>query len=166
MRRFRMMDMCKGKRKLWLRGTDDILVVRLHMVGKRVKVSSLNNVTSILALLFFLTWFIPLISFLPLLFSLSLLFYFSLLFYYIFFYFFLFHTHNFLFIFPSLDNFSKLSTPLFLACIQSEILNKSCYRRDETLRVGCVQGMPCTKEMYRVGYGIRRCTGLPMWKSR
>jgi hypothetical protein len=24
----------------------------------------------------------------------------------------------------------------------------------------------CTKEMYRVGYGIRRCTGLPMWKSR
>jgi hypothetical protein len=26
--------------------------------------------------------------------------------------------------------------------------------------------MWCTKEMYRVGYGIRRCTGLPMWKSR
>jgi hypothetical protein len=40
--------------------------------------------------------------------------------------FFLFHTHTFLFIFPSLNNFSKLSTPLFLACIQSEILNKSC----------------------------------------
>jgi hypothetical protein len=34
------------------------------------------------------------------------------------------------------------------------------------LRIGCVQGMRCTKEMYRVGYGIRRCTGLPMWKSR
>jgi hypothetical protein len=34
------------------------------------------------------------------------------------------------------------------------------------LRVGCVQGMRCTKEMYRVGYGIRRCTGLPMRKSR
>jgi hypothetical protein len=35
-------------------------------------------------------------------------------------------------------------------------------RRDETLRIGCVRGMQCTKEMYRVGYGIRRCTGLPM----
>jgi hypothetical protein len=38
--------------------------------------------------------------------------------------FFLFHTHTFLFIFPSLDIFSKLSTPLYLACTQSEILNK------------------------------------------
>jgi hypothetical protein len=53
MRRFRMVDMCKGKRKLWLRGTDDVLVIGLHMVGKRVKVSSLNNVTFFLALLFF-----------------------------------------------------------------------------------------------------------------
>jgi hypothetical protein len=52
MRRFRMVDMCKGKRKSWLRGTDDILVVRLHMVGKRVRVLSLNNVTSFLALYF------------------------------------------------------------------------------------------------------------------
>jgi hypothetical protein len=34
-RRFRMVDMCKGKRKLWLQGTDDVLVVGLHMVGKR-----------------------------------------------------------------------------------------------------------------------------------
>jgi hypothetical protein len=75
LRRFRMVDMCKGKRKLWLRGTDDVLVVGLHMVGKRVKVPSLNNVTSFLALYFFsFTWFIPLISFLLLLFSLSLLF--------------------------------------------------------------------------------------------
>jgi hypothetical protein len=76
MRRFRMVDMCKGKRKLWLRGTDDVLVVGLHMVGKRVKVSSLNNVTSFLALYFSFsfTWFIPLISLLPLLFSLFLLF--------------------------------------------------------------------------------------------
>jgi hypothetical protein len=32
----------------------------------------------------------------------------------------------FLFIFLSLDNFSKLSILSFLACIQSEILNKSC----------------------------------------
>jgi hypothetical protein len=72
MKRFRMVDMCKGKRKLWLQGTDDVLVVGLHMVGKRVKVWSLNNVTSFLTLLFFsFTWFIPLISFLPLLFSLS-----------------------------------------------------------------------------------------------
>jgi hypothetical protein len=53
MRRFRMVDMRKGKRKLWLRGTDDVLIVGLHMVGKRVKVSSLNNVTSFLAVLFF-----------------------------------------------------------------------------------------------------------------
>jgi hypothetical protein len=34
MRRFRMVDMCKGKRKLLLQGTDDVLVVGLHMVGK------------------------------------------------------------------------------------------------------------------------------------
>jgi hypothetical protein len=40
--------------------------------------------------------------------------------------FFLFHTHTFFFIFPSLDIFSKLSTLVFLACIQSEILNKPC----------------------------------------
>jgi hypothetical protein len=52
MRRFRMVGMCKGKRKLWLRGTDDVLIVGLHIVGKRVKVSSLNNVTSFLALYF------------------------------------------------------------------------------------------------------------------
>jgi hypothetical protein len=75
MRRFRMVDMCMGKRKLWLQGTDDILVVGLHMVGKRVKVLSLNNLTSFLALYFFFsfTWFIPLISLLPLLFSLFIL---------------------------------------------------------------------------------------------
>jgi hypothetical protein len=130
MKRFRMVDMCKGKKKLWLRGTNNVLVVGLHMVGKRVKVSSLNNVTSFLALYFFFyfTWFIPLISLLPLLFSLFLLFPFSYFFSFLTFlyFFFLFHTHTSLFIFPSLDNFSKLSTPLFLACIQSEILNKLC----------------------------------------
>jgi hypothetical protein len=168
-----MVDMCKGKRKLWLRGTDDVLVVGLHMVGKRVKVLSLNNVTSFLALLFFsFTWFIPshiflatpLLSFYSFSFILSYTYFFSisLLFYY---FFFLFHTHTFLFIVPSLDIFSKLSTLLFLACIQSEILTKPCWRRDKTLKAGCVQGMRCTKEMYRVGYGIRRCTGLSMWKS-
>jgi hypothetical protein len=86
MRRFRIVNMCKGKRKLWLRGTDDVLVVGLHMVGKRVKVSSLNNVTSFLALYFSLTWFIPLISFLSPLFSLSLLF----------------HSHIFLFLYFSI----------------------------------------------------------------
>jgi hypothetical protein len=53
MRRYRMVDMCKGK-KIWLRGTDDVLVIGLHMVGKRVKVSPLNNMTSFLALYFFL----------------------------------------------------------------------------------------------------------------
>jgi hypothetical protein len=88
--------------------------------------------------IFSFTWFIPLISLLPVLFSLFLLFlsffhslffsFFTFLYFflYLFLSFFLFHTHTFLFIFPSLDNFSKLSTPLFLACIQSKILNKSC----------------------------------------
>jgi hypothetical protein len=52
MRRFRMVDMCKGKRKFWLQGIDVILVVGFRMVGKRVKVPSLNNVTSFLALYF------------------------------------------------------------------------------------------------------------------
>jgi hypothetical protein len=141
MRRFRMVDMCKGKRKLWLQGTDDVLVVGLHIVGIRMKVSSLNNVTSLPYTLFFFsfTWFIPLIFLLlPPLFSFSFSFilsfsylfsfflYFSTFFISFFLSFFLFHTHTFLFILPSLDNFSKLSTPLFLACIQSEILNKSC----------------------------------------
>jgi hypothetical protein len=37
----------QGQKKILLRGTDDILVVGLHMVGKRVKVSSLNNVTAL-----------------------------------------------------------------------------------------------------------------------
>jgi hypothetical protein len=131
MRRFRMVDMCKGKRKLWLRGTDDVLAVGLHMVGKRVKVSSLNNVTSFLALLFFFHLFhpshnflaTPLFSFSSFSFILSFSYFFS---FFTFLLFFLFHTHTFLFIFPSLDIFSKLSTPLFLACIQSEILNKPC----------------------------------------
>jgi hypothetical protein len=50
-RRYRMVDMCKGKRIIRLRGTDGVLIVRLHMVGKRVDVSSLiNDVTSFLAL--------------------------------------------------------------------------------------------------------------------
>jgi hypothetical protein len=39
------------QKKIRLRGTDDVLVVGLHMVGKIVEVSSLNNnVTSFLAL--------------------------------------------------------------------------------------------------------------------
>jgi hypothetical protein len=135
MRRFRMVDMCKGKRKLWLWGTDDVLVVGLHMVGKRVKVPSLNNV--ILALyfsfllldsslsyiychssfIFFFSFFILSLSYFFLFLYFSIIYFFLLSF-------FLFHTHTFLFISPYLDNFSKLSTPLFLACIQSEILNK------------------------------------------
>jgi hypothetical protein len=41
----------QGQKKIRLRGTDDVLVVGLHMVGKRMEVSSLNNnVTSFLAL--------------------------------------------------------------------------------------------------------------------
>jgi hypothetical protein len=42
-RRYRMVNMSKGKRKKRLRGVDGVLVVRLHMVGKRIEVSSLNN---------------------------------------------------------------------------------------------------------------------------
>jgi hypothetical protein len=34
MRRFRMVDMCKGKKKIMTTGTDDVLIVRLHMVEK------------------------------------------------------------------------------------------------------------------------------------
>jgi hypothetical protein len=40
----------QGKKKIRLRGTDDVLVVSLHMDGKRMEVSSLDNVTSFLAL--------------------------------------------------------------------------------------------------------------------
>jgi hypothetical protein len=40
----------QGQKKIRLRGTDDVLIVGLHMVGKRMEVSSLNNVTSFLAL--------------------------------------------------------------------------------------------------------------------
>jgi hypothetical protein len=140
MRRFRMVHMCKGKRKLWLRGTDDVLVVGLHMVGKRMKVSSLNNVTSFLTLYFSFLSLDSSLSYLYcyLLFSLFLFLSFFhshiIIFFFLYFStffsfflsFFLFHTHTFLFIFPPLENFSKLSTPLFLACIQSEILSKSC----------------------------------------
>jgi hypothetical protein len=45
----------QGKKKIRLRGTDDVLVVGLHMVGKGMEVSSLNNVTSFLALYFSFT---------------------------------------------------------------------------------------------------------------
>jgi hypothetical protein len=139
MRRFRMVDMCKGKRKLWLQGTDDVLVVGLHVVGKKWKFRLSTTWHPSLHFIFFFsyTWFIPLISlllphlslFLFLLFffhSFILIFFLSHFFLSFFLSFFLFHTHTFLFIFLSLDNFSKLSTPLFLACIRSEILNKSC----------------------------------------
>jgi hypothetical protein len=86
MRRFRMVDRCKGKRKLWLQGTDDVVVVGLHMVGKRVKVSSLNNVTSFLTLYFsFLSLDPPL----------------SYLYCYLIFLFFFFFFHSFILIFFS-----------------------------------------------------------------
>jgi hypothetical protein len=130
-----MVDMCKSKRKLWLRGTDDVLVVGLHMVGKRMKVSPLNNVTSFLTLNFSFLSLDPSLSYFYcyLLFSLFLFLFssfihifFSFTYFSLFISFFLFHTHTFLFIFPSLGNFSKLSTPLLLAYVQSEILNKPC----------------------------------------
>jgi hypothetical protein len=129
-RRYRMVDICKGKRKIWLRGTDDVLVVGLHMVGKKMKVSSLNNVTFFLALYFFfhlihpshIFFATPLLYFSSFSFSITLFhshihiyIFFSLLFYLSLF---LFHTHIFLFTFhlsTSFSIFSKLSTPLFLA---------------------------------------------------
>jgi hypothetical protein len=76
MRRFRMVDMCKGKRKLWIQGTDDVLVVGLHMVGKEWKFHLSTTWHPSLHFFFFsFTWFIPLISLLlPLLFSFFLLF--------------------------------------------------------------------------------------------
>jgi hypothetical protein len=43
------------QKKIRLRGTDDVLVVGLHMVGKRVEVLSLNNVASFLALYLYFT---------------------------------------------------------------------------------------------------------------
>jgi hypothetical protein len=125
----------KGKRKLWLRGTDDVLVVGLHMVGKRVKVSSLNNVTSFLVLLFFFHLIhpshiflaTPLLSFFFFFQSLfhSLIHIFLFLFLFIFLFFLSFFSIHILFslFFPLLTSFSpfpKLSTPLFLACTQSE----------------------------------------------
>jgi hypothetical protein len=117
MRRFRMVDMCKGKRNLWLRGTDDVLVVGLHMVGKRVKVSSLNNVTSFLALYFFfhlihpshILFATPLFSFSSFSFILSFS-YFSLsLLFYIFFFFLSF----FLFPYSYFSLYFSLSWQLF-----------------------------------------------------
>jgi hypothetical protein len=155
-------DMCKGKRKYDHEAPMTSSLSDCTWLEKEWKFR-LSTWHPSLHSYFSFTWFIPLVSFLPLLFSLSLLFlsFFHSHIFFLFLYFSL-----FLFIFPSLDIFSKLSTLLFLPCIQSEILNKPCSRRDETLRVGCVQGMWCTKEMYRVGYGIWHCTGLSMWKSR
>jgi hypothetical protein len=132
MRRFRMVDMCKGERKLWLPSTDDVLVVGLHMVGKRMKVSSLNNVTSFFTLLFFFFHLIHpshiflatlLFSFSSFSFILSFSYFFLT---FLYFFFLSFPYSYFSLYFPSIDNFSRLSTHLFLSCIQSEILNKSC----------------------------------------
>jgi hypothetical protein len=137
MRRFRMVDMCKGKRKWWLRGTDDILVVGLHMVGKEWKFRLSTMWHPSLHFYFFLLLdsslsypschsSFPFLFFFFHSFILIFFFFFTFLYFSFFLSFFLFHTHTFLLIFPSIDNFSKLSTLLFLACIQSEIINKSC----------------------------------------
>jgi hypothetical protein len=131
MRRYRMVDMCKAK-KIWLRGTDDILIVGLHMVGKRVKVSSLNNMTSFLALYYFSLLLDSSLSYVSYHSSFLFLFFFlfqSLIhiffFTFLFFYFFIFHIHTFLLTFTSLDIFITLFKALdsSLSCIiQSEIL--------------------------------------------
>jgi hypothetical protein len=141
---------------------------------KRVNVSPLNNVTSFLALYFSFHLIHPSHIFLatPLLYfsSFSITLSFSHLYFLTFLFFFL----SFPYTYFSL--YFSLSWHLFLSFKGSQLLSflnahnlnfkqKPCLRRDETLKVGCVQGMRCTKEMYRFGYGIRRCTGLPMWKS-
>jgi hypothetical protein len=125
MRRFRMVDMCKGKRKYDYEAPLTSSLSDCTWLEKEWKFRLSTTWHLSLHFYFSFTWFIPLISFLPLLFSLFIL-SFILSYTYIYFSFFLFYTHTFLFIFPSLDIFSKLSTPLFLAYTQSEILNKPC----------------------------------------
>jgi hypothetical protein len=133
MRRYRMVYMCKGKRKYDYEAPMTSSLSDCTWLEKESKFFLSTTWHPSLHFYFFLfTWFIPLISFLPLLFFLSLLFlipsytYIYILYTFLLLLFFLFHTHTFLFIFPSLDIFSKLSTPLYHACIQSEILNKPC----------------------------------------
>jgi hypothetical protein len=53
MRTFRMVDMCKGKRKYDYEAPMTPSLSDCTWLEKRVKVSSLNNVTSFLALYFF-----------------------------------------------------------------------------------------------------------------
>jgi hypothetical protein len=155
MRRYRMVDMCKGKRKLWLQGTDDVLVVGLHMVGKRVKVSSLNNVTSFLTLYFLFFHLIhPSHIFIA---TSSFSFSFSS--------FILSFSYFFSLFFSLLTTFQSSQPLSFSHAYNLKFQINHARHKKKPLKVGCVQGMRCTKEMYRVGYGIRRCTRLPRWKS-
>jgi hypothetical protein len=130
MRRFKMVDMCKGKRKLCLQGTDDVLLVGLHMVGKGWKFRLSTTWHPSLYFIFFFQLIHPSHIFLatPLLsfYSFILIFFLLFLYFSIIIFFLYFPYSYFSLYFPSLDIFTKLSTPLFLACIQSEILNKPC----------------------------------------
>jgi hypothetical protein len=122
MRRFRMVDMSKGKRKLWLRGTDDVLVVGLHMVGKGVKVLYLNNVTSFLALYFFLSLDSSL-SYLPCHSSFLFLFFFFHSFILIFFLFLYFSYYYNIFSFFSILILFSLFFPLLTSFQSSQLLS-------------------------------------------
>jgi hypothetical protein len=128
-------DMCKGKRKYDYKAPMTFSLSDCTWLEKDWMFCLSTTWHPSLHFIFSFTWFIPLISLLPILFSLFLLFlsfFHSFILIFLFFFtflyiiFFLFHTHTFLFIFSSLDIFSKLSTLLFLACIQFEILKKPC----------------------------------------
>jgi hypothetical protein len=130
MRRYRMVDMCKGKKydyeALMTSSLSDCI-----WLEKEWKFRLSTTWHPSLHFYFSFTWFITLISFLPLLFSLFILFFnlsFILSYKYIYFYFSIFLSFIsihilFSLFFPLLTSFSlfsKLSTPLFLACTQSE----------------------------------------------
>jgi hypothetical protein len=138
MRRFRMVDMCKGKRKYDYEAPMTSSLSNCTWLEKEWKFRLLTTWHPSLHFFSF-TWFIPLISFFPLLFSFLFFsffqsLYFILLYFIIFFPFFLFHMHIFLFIFPYLDIFFSLfkalnSSLFFMHTIW--ILKKN-YARDET----------------------------------
>jgi hypothetical protein len=133
MRRFRMVDMCKGKENMTTRHWWSPCCRIAH--GWKKSKSFVSQQRDILSCTFIFLFHLihpsltflatPLFSFYSFSFILSFSYFFSF-FTFLYIILFPFHTHTFLFIFPSLDIFSKLSTPLFLACIQSEILNKPC----------------------------------------
>jgi hypothetical protein len=134
--RFRMVDMCKGKRKYDNEAPTTSSLSDCTWLEKSE--SFVSQQRDILPCTFIFSFHLihpshiflatPLLSFYSsssfhsyiYIYIFSFLFYFS---------FFLFPTHTFFFIFPSLDIFFSLFKAFnssFFACIQSEILNKPC----------------------------------------